>query len=165
MSRLDNFEEILNSYEGRKIEKDLLGINKKDYDALVKILEPAGKTPEDIYDPIKNVVDRIKVENGRVTMLDLSSLGLERLADEVGELDSLDTLECDHNELKILPESISKLHFLGNLFIQSNPIICLPEGLLKLPNLRYILCADTAIRNDDLVASILEEQGVNISKE
>ena len=98
-------------------------------------------------------------------MLDLSYLGLNQLADEIGELDCLDIFECDHNKLKTLPESISKLRSLEDLFIQDNPLICLPEGLLKLPHLRYIWCADTDIRNDDLVVSTLEEKGVNISKE
>ena len=142
MSRLDKFEEILKSYDGKtRLETEetvlLFGkpLLKSDYDALETILAPSHISPKELKE------SAIEIENKRITILDISNLSLALstdLAKEIGQLNGLYTLCLTENRIAELPESIGLLENLTRLYINKNRLISLPDSMENLKKLKHI---------------------------
>lgn len=191
MSRLDNFEEILKSYEGRKYTDDPVlfqgvPLLKSEYDAL-----------EALYDLEKICVDTdsikptpspsIRIENERLVSLALDDLSLLSLAPEIGQLGNLYYLNLSYNQLNDLPEEICllkeliKLDLSGNglaelpalmknldnldhMDIGLNRFKSLPDVLLEMPKLKTVYCGgNPVIYEKDPVLKKLQKRGIDIT--
>jgi internalin A len=87
-------------------------------------------------DPYAEALHRIEeVETTGVTKLDLSSLKLEALPPEIGQLTNLTELDLSGNQLTSLPPEIGKLTELVALFLQGNQLTSLPPEIGKLTKL------------------------------
>ena len=141
MSRLDKFEEILKSYEGKAsgASEETVLFNgelllRSEYEALEKIIESAGI--KDLL--MQSVFNRIVIENQRVKSFNLGGMPLKYIADDIKELKNLQSLNCRVCELTSLP-----------------------DALLELSQLSTLVC-DTAHREDP-VAKKLEAKGITLS--
>ena len=97
-----------------KFIEDLLVENSLDCALVYEELE--GST---IYHP----KHRFKVENGDITEIDLSNLGLIKIPTSIKELKNLRSLILINNRLKKLPKSIKYLKKLERLSLDGNPLI------------------------------------------
>lgn len=77
-------------------------------------------------------------ENGSVISLDLSSLSLPHLPNELEHFPKLVRLYLGRNQLWDIPNSIGKLKSLVILNLSFNPIITLPESIGNLRMLKYL---------------------------
>ncbi len=98
----------------------------RDYEALEEIFREAGKSMEETYPK-----DRIRIEDGRVTVLNISRYGLKRLPDSIGNLKALKELYVCNNQLNALPDSIGNLKDLKELYVHNNPLDKETEGMLE----------------------------------
>jgi Leucine-rich repeat (LRR) protein len=71
----------------------------------------------------------------QVTSLNLRAMGITRLSNKIGEINSLVDLDLRHNQLKILPSSISNLTKLTKIYLDGNPLTDL-SILKRLPKLK-----------------------------
>ena len=81
-----------------------------------------------------------KAKEQQLKELDLSQdwdsiLGLDRIPDEVFELNQLEVLDLSYNALSFIPESISQLKNLKKLILFRNKFTDLPKAILKLQDL------------------------------
>jgi internalin A len=101
-----------------------------------------AKKPKRSADQDKNkdqVLQRIKqAAQIGATTLDLDSLGITELPEEIGQLTNLQTLSLRGNELTSLPESIGQLINLQWLDLGNNQLASLPESIAQLTNLQML---------------------------
>jgi internalin A len=70
--------------------------------------------------------------------LDLSSLGLEKVPEEIGELEELEKVDLGGNRLSTIPPAVCRLRNLKTLSLYGNPIRKLPGELARLERLEYL---------------------------
>lgn len=87
----------------------------------------------------------VNVTNG--TSLDLSSLSLSELPENISSLIDLEELNCSNNKLLNLPESIGELINLKVLNISNNMISVLPQSMRKLKSLTDLICDSNKLKN------------------
>ena len=81
----------------------------------------------------------------RVTVLDLSRLGLTRLPPQILQLTKLTELDLSHNSLATLPPAICQLDKLTRLNLSSNPLATLPPELGQLTRLTVLDLSHNAL--------------------
>ena len=109
---------------------------RSDYEALVKILEPISKKPEEFYTPLND--GKIRLEDRRVVYVDFYALGLDRLPEEVGDLTALQWLYLDNNQLTSLPNSIGNLTALQRFSLDNNQLTSIPGSIGNLTALQRL---------------------------
>lgn len=82
--------------------------------------------------------------------------GLTTLPEEIGKLESLESLELNSTSLAELPKEIGLLKSLKSLDISNNKIERLPNSISNLNNIRYIDVTNNPIVNNEEEISKLE---------
>ena len=77
--------------------------------------------------------------------LDLSSIGISELPDEIGQLTNLRELILINNQLMALPETIGQLTKLKTLHLYHNQLGTLPESIRHLTKLEELQIVDNGI--------------------
>jgi len=123
-----NLDDVVN-FSGR----DLV---RSDYEALVKILEPISKKPEEFYTPLND--GKIRLEDRRVVYVGFYALGLDRLPEEVGNLTALRELNIYSNQLTSIPGSIGNLTALQRLDLYGNKLKSISDSIGNLTALQRL---------------------------
>lgn len=77
-------------------------------------------------------------EEGKITALDLSGMGLSSLPPHVGQLSHLETLNLSRNQLTTLPPEITQLTNLQELDLSENELTILAPGIGRLTQLKHL---------------------------
>ena len=115
-------------------------LNKKDYRALIEILDLAA-IPAEIFKR-KNL---LRINNSRITDLWLDNLGYKEFPNALGELESLTYLDLEQNQLSFLPDLFGSLTSLTGLVLNNNKFLKYPEIINKLENLKYLKLSSNAL--------------------
>ncbi len=143
---------ILDSDEKRKeivVEGNLArtingqAVYVRDYEALEDIFREAGISREETYPK-----DRIRIEDGRVTKLNISSYGLKRLPDSIGNMKALEGLDVNDNQLTALPDSIGNMKALKWLDVQNNRLTALPDSIGNLKDLKELYVYNNSLNKE-----------------
>lgn len=76
--------------------------------------------------------------NGRIVSLNLASRNIGIVPPEIGNMDSLEELDCTNNHLKSLPGGFGKLAGLKKLLLGRNELTDLPDSMVYLARLSYL---------------------------
>lgn len=83
----------------------------------------------------------------KITLLDLSGLGLTTLPSEINRLLNLTRLDLSNNQLQTLPKEIADMPKLENLSLANNKFQTLPNFLRNLVNLKNLCLIGNEIRD------------------
>ncbi|XP_010677265.3 putative disease resistance protein RGA1 [Beta vulgaris subsp. vulgaris] len=87
----------------------------------------------------KSICEKLISNSGCLRVLDLHNLGLKSLPSSIGGLIHLRYLNLSKNFIKVLPETITKLHNLQTLYLHGClHLTKLPEDIRRLVNLRNL---------------------------
>ena len=117
----DGFREI---YSGCYFQKDL--------DVLQNIINLNDSLDSLVVDPL-NLGSRQYWKNGRLLDFDLSNSQLSVLPENIGDLDSLNSLRLGHNQITMIPNSLWNLN-LTHLTLTTNELTSISEEILSSPS-------------------------------
>jgi len=122
-------------------------LNSDDFNTFIELSEEIPPFEEEgiledypIIDFLSNCIssEKIKIEDRKITELNLWNLKLQEFPKSILQFKSLKTLNLRNNQLKEIPQDIDKLSSLQNLSLTNNEIVKLPDSIGNLKNLRYL---------------------------
>ncbi len=111
-------------------------LNQYNFISLIELSEEIEL--DNTFLSIKILLDRIKIENGRIIELDLSKLELIKFPICILKFNSLEVLDLGSNLLKEIPWGINKLKNLKRIFLSYNKLMYLPNSICSLDNLEQL---------------------------
>ena len=100
-----------------------------------------------------NTFDEI-IDYDKIIKLDCNYNQLTLLPDSIGNLTNLKELNCSENELTLLPESIGDLINLKVLYCNDNQLTKLPDTIINLKNINFF-------RRDEFILTPQQEKYFN----
>jgi len=123
---------------------------------------PDQKENEGLQEALKRIEEARRTG---ATKLDISSLGLTAIPDEVAQLSQLEVLDLDRNQITAIPESIARLTNLKVLTLNANEISLIPDSIGRLSQLQKLSFWDNNIRTiPESIAQLLRLQSISLTR-
>lgn len=122
-------------------------LNTDDFNTLIELSEEIPPFEEEgiledypIIIFLSNCIgsEKIKIEDRKITELNLWNLKLQEFPRSILKFNSLRILNLRNNELKKIPQDIDKLRNLKELLLSNNKLVNLPDSICNLKKLEYL---------------------------
>lgn len=98
----------------------------------------------DRYIDIEQTIRDLK-DPGRIRTIDISSLGLEQIPEQVALFPYVKDMYAESNEFVVFPEVITKMHTIERLLLGYNHVRTIPKTIAQLQNLTFLHLSNNEI--------------------